>query len=360
MIASDTQVALDRALAAWRYGGGSFLFGAPTSPLFVDLTGPTVTSITVAANGTDIDVLFSEAVTGGTGCTLTLGATNPLTYASGSGTNTLRFSPAWPVGQSTVPTFNYSGGDIQDIAGNDLATISGQAVTNNSTTWTPQTLGAFLTGWFYSGYGYESTAGGGGGTPVAGAACGRWLDLSGNSRHLDAPSAGARPTRAADGRGVTGNATDQTMASPSSLIAAYGSAGFCYFWKWKRASADANTNAAVGYAAANDSRWGGFGGSGAGGFFGGSSVTVVTPADTNENVVGLSCNVSAALTVSTYDGSYTATGNVHFTASAVGIQLLSRNNTSLFSGDTVIEFLAVNSESDASMRSNIRTWLAGV
>lgn len=325
-----------------------------------DLTAPTVTGWTVAASGDSVTVNFSEAVTGGTGMTVTLGTSNALTYSSGSGTSALVFSTAWTIGQSTAPTLGYSGGDIVDLAGNALASFSGTAVTSNdSTTWTPQTLGTALKLWLPANGTYEVTAGGGGGNAAAGAATGRWVDRSGNGNHGDAPSSGARPTRAGDGRGVVGNATDQTMLTAGGVVA-YGSNGFTYFWKWKRASASANSEAALGYAAANDSRWGGFGGGGQGGFYGGSSVKVVTPADTNENVVGLTCNISAQLTVNKYDGSTEATGNVHFTASAVGLGILSRNNTGLFSGDTVIEIVTFNRQLTGGETTSVRTYLAGV
>lgn len=107
-----------------------------------DTLAPTLTSATVAANGTTVTLVFSETVTGGTGFTLDNPGVVTLTYSSGSGTSTLVFTAGSTINQSDIPVLDYTPGNIVDGASNALASISNAAVTNNST----QTGSSLLTG----------------------------------------------------------------------------------------------------------------------------------------------------------------------------------------------------------------------
>ena len=107
-----------------------------------DVTAPTFSSATVAANGASITLAFSEAITfgasGNTGFTLTPtngGAAVTLTYSSGSGTSSLVYTTSRTISSTEKLTYAYTnpGDGIQDGAGNDLESVTGQTVTNNST-----------------------------------------------------------------------------------------------------------------------------------------------------------------------------------------------------------------------------------
>lgn len=105
-----------------------------------DVTAPTVSSVTLAANGLSATIVLSEACTIGAGGSggLTLVATGgnaALTYASGDTTNTFVFTSARALSSTETATLAYvnPGNGLEDAAGNDLASFSGQAVTNNST-----------------------------------------------------------------------------------------------------------------------------------------------------------------------------------------------------------------------------------
>lgn len=105
-----------------------------------DVTAPTVSSATLAANGLSLTVVLSEACTIGAGGSggLTLVATGgnaALTYASGDTTDTYVFTSARALSSTETATLTYvnPGNGLEDGAGNDLTSFSGQAVTNNST-----------------------------------------------------------------------------------------------------------------------------------------------------------------------------------------------------------------------------------
>jgi len=120
------------------------VFSASTN--WVDVTAPTFTSASIPAAGTSISLLFSEAVkfgagsNGGFAITLSGGACT-LTYASGANSNTLVYTTSRTVNSGeTCSAFTYTQptNGVEDIAGNDLATIASGAnrhtsVTNNST-----------------------------------------------------------------------------------------------------------------------------------------------------------------------------------------------------------------------------------
>jgi hypothetical protein len=110
-----------------------------------DETAPTLVSATIAANGTSLSLVFTEAVTvnTNTGFVLTATGSPSLTYASGTGTTTLVYTIGAAVQQSESGiTLAYTTGAnyIEDAAGNDLGSFTGTAVVNNSTQNTPPTV----------------------------------------------------------------------------------------------------------------------------------------------------------------------------------------------------------------------------
>jgi hypothetical protein len=135
------------------------VFSASTN--WVDTTAPTLVSAEVQANGTDFEMVFSEAVTygaGGTGgFTLdTSGAAVTLAYASGTGTNTLTYTLSRTVNSTeTMDDFDYAqpGTGWKDLAGNNLATFDNQqALVTNSSTQGSLTLHAENTAATYATY----------------------------------------------------------------------------------------------------------------------------------------------------------------------------------------------------------------
>jgi hypothetical protein len=107
-----------------------------TGPAGADVTAPTVSSATIAANGTTLTVVFDEAVTGdGTGFEIDNGSALTATYVSGDGTATWMFTLSGTVLDADTPVLTYDSGvgDMADLAANALADIASGAVTNNST-----------------------------------------------------------------------------------------------------------------------------------------------------------------------------------------------------------------------------------
>jgi hypothetical protein len=105
-----------------------------------DTTPPTVSSVTIGTSGTTAVMALSETCSTGAGgnggFTLSLsGGACTATYASGSGTSSRTYNLSRTVNQGETGTYGYTqpGNGIEDTAGNDLATISSAAVTNNST-----------------------------------------------------------------------------------------------------------------------------------------------------------------------------------------------------------------------------------
>jgi hypothetical protein len=109
-----------------------------------DVIAPTLSSATVATNGTTLTLAFSENVTQGAGYNNTNwgvdcpSATNiPVTYVSGNDTNSHVYSLGGTVLASDSTScnidFNGASNSMEDAAGNDLAAITSAAVTNNST-----------------------------------------------------------------------------------------------------------------------------------------------------------------------------------------------------------------------------------
>ena len=112
-----------------------------------DVTAPTVSSAAINTAGTTLTLSMSETVVigGGGNGGLTVSASGgaaTLTYASGSGSSSLVYNFSRTILQSETVTRSYTqpGNGIEDLAGNDLASFTAQAVTNNST----QTSGSNL------------------------------------------------------------------------------------------------------------------------------------------------------------------------------------------------------------------------
>jgi len=135
---------------------GYYTFAPTSGPTAYDSTPPTLSSITIGTNGTSWTYAYSEAVqclTTGNCCTpwtvsMTTAGAITQSYASGSGTSSIvcTGSPTVNSGDTKASgaTFTQTGNLIEDLAGNDLATVTNHAVTNNSTqgsakTFTPGT-----------------------------------------------------------------------------------------------------------------------------------------------------------------------------------------------------------------------------
>lgn len=95
---------------------------------------PEVESAEIPTEGNTLAIVFGQIVHGNTGFSLDAsGGAVGLIYASGSGTNTLLYGLDRTVESGETVTLDYAGGNIVDATGNPLESISGQAVTNNST-----------------------------------------------------------------------------------------------------------------------------------------------------------------------------------------------------------------------------------
>ena len=128
----------------------SIVGGSVTNNSTQDITVPTLSTATIATTGITISLVFDEAVQfgagGNAGWVLTMsggikdGAVVTMAYASGSGTNTLVYDLSRKVFSDETGELDYTqpGNGVEDVAGNDLATISNRAVTNSSTqVWLP-------------------------------------------------------------------------------------------------------------------------------------------------------------------------------------------------------------------------------
>jgi hypothetical protein len=114
-----------------------------------DTTPPTKSSLTIPSAGTTLLLGLSETCSigagGNGGLTLSMsGGAVTASYSSGSGSNTFTYNLSRTVNSGETGTASYTqpGNGIEDAAGNDLASFSSQAVTNNSTQSEPHdTLG---------------------------------------------------------------------------------------------------------------------------------------------------------------------------------------------------------------------------
>lgn len=104
---------------------------------------PTLTSATIASNGTTITLVFSEAVTRGGSYSNShfdldasgSGSNQTFTYVSGDGTNTWTGTVGATIqsGETVDLDFGGAANSVEDSGGNDLAAIVSASVTNNST-----------------------------------------------------------------------------------------------------------------------------------------------------------------------------------------------------------------------------------
>jgi len=118
------------------YGDFTAKVGGP------DIDAPTILSFTVATDGDSVTIGFDESVEfgagGNTGFTLSPtngGAAVTLAYSSGSGTSSLVYATSRTISDTETLTYAYTnpGDGIQDGAGNDLESVTGQSITNGST-----------------------------------------------------------------------------------------------------------------------------------------------------------------------------------------------------------------------------------
>jgi hypothetical protein len=104
-----------------------------------DVTPPEKTSLTIPSAGTTLLLGLSETCSigagGNGGLTLSMsGGAVTASYSSGSGSNTFTYNLSRTVNSGETGTASYTqpGNGIEDTAGNDLASFSSQAITNNS------------------------------------------------------------------------------------------------------------------------------------------------------------------------------------------------------------------------------------
>jgi hypothetical protein len=120
------------------YKSATGLYNVSTGTYTIDPTAPTLTSATIPSAGTTISLLFSEAITigsgGNAGWTLNTPTTS-MTYSSGDTTNTFIYTLGSTITQTDSPTITYvqPGDGLEDSAGDDLLSITAAAVINNST-----------------------------------------------------------------------------------------------------------------------------------------------------------------------------------------------------------------------------------
>jgi len=115
-----------------------------------DTTPPAFSSASVANDGTTLTVVFGEATVVGSGgsggMTISVdgGGAQTATYSSGSGTTSLVYTvPTVYSGETVTVSYTNPGDGLEDAAGNDVATISAESVTNSSTqTEAPAASGA--------------------------------------------------------------------------------------------------------------------------------------------------------------------------------------------------------------------------
>lgn len=115
---------------------------------------PTLSSATIGTDGDTWTFVFNEAVefgaggNGGFAVTMTNAGTITLTYSSGSGSNTLVYTGDVTVqGDDTVASgldYTQPGDGIENTSGYDLASFTGESVTNNSAVGPPALVSATL------------------------------------------------------------------------------------------------------------------------------------------------------------------------------------------------------------------------
>jgi hypothetical protein len=109
-----------------------------------DTTAPTVSSASINSAGTSLTVTLSETCANGSGgsggwtISVNGGSGQTATYSSGSSSSSFVFTvPTVYSGQTVTVSYTQPGNGVEDTSGNDLATVSGTSVTNNSTQVAP-------------------------------------------------------------------------------------------------------------------------------------------------------------------------------------------------------------------------------
>lgn len=101
-----------------------------------DIVIPELTEAIIPESGTEIQLVFSDAVTfgggGNDGWSLS-SPTSTMTYNSGDGSNTLVYDLAVTISSTDVPTVSYvqPGDGVESLSGGDLVSITNASVTNN-------------------------------------------------------------------------------------------------------------------------------------------------------------------------------------------------------------------------------------
>ena len=115
-------------------------FPHPSTPGVVDTTAPLFSSATINAAGTAITIVYNEACKFGAGgnAGFTLGMSGgavTASYNTGAGSSVHVYTLSRTVNNGETGTIAYSQpiNGVEDMAGNDIATYSGQTVVNNST-----------------------------------------------------------------------------------------------------------------------------------------------------------------------------------------------------------------------------------
>ena len=117
---------------------GLLAFGGCTFPTGGDVTAPVLVSAVIPANGLTLTLTYSEALdTGSTpsaGAFALAGTASTVASVNVTGsTVVLTLNTAALISEAITVSYTPGGSPIQDVAGNDAASLSGQAVTNNST-----------------------------------------------------------------------------------------------------------------------------------------------------------------------------------------------------------------------------------
>lgn len=119
-----------------RMGLGIYL-GMAHAPTAAEVTAPTLASALVNAAGTTLTLTYNETLDArsvpATGAFSLSGTASTVSGVNVTGsTVALTLSPAVGGGVAVTLSYRPGGSPIQDTAGNDAASLSGQAVTNNS------------------------------------------------------------------------------------------------------------------------------------------------------------------------------------------------------------------------------------
>ncbi len=176
-----------------------------TATAGTDTSAPTLTSRTIGADGTTLTLVGSEAMyvgaggNGGFNVDASIGGANvTATYVSGSGTNTLVYTLGTVINGGETCDLDYTqpGNGIEDVAGNDLASITSATIINSSMVGVFPMLDYEPLLWLKASDASTLFDAVSGGSLVApDGAVARWEDKSGNGFHFTQATAGDRPIR---------------------------------------------------------------------------------------------------------------------------------------------------------------------